>query len=259
MSITNLNRAGPRVLRMVSGALRFVLPIVIGIALLLSCTRFVLGADPAVRTGGRVPSGYMQVDGDGWTMTVPASWENVPVFKPDSPSTVMHLMASSKPIPTSVPERFPEYRVKDADLSLVVSRQPREGRDLASVANKADPCFRCGPDLRKERRVVDVRGRPGVLTDIVRADGSRKWVLVVQNDCYTYSAQARVRTDRVADMSEMVEHVLASAALKDSWKFLGHCAWEEWGSYLHGSGPSPVPGRGGVPTGSQGPSAPHIR
>jgi hypothetical protein len=58
----------------------------------------------------------------------------------------------------SVPERFPVYRVDDADLSLVVSRQPREGRDLASVANEADPCFRWAPDLRKERRVVDVGG-----------------------------------------------------------------------------------------------------
>ena len=80
-----------------------------------------------------------------------------------------------------------------------------------------------------------------MLTDIVRADGSRKWMLVVQNDCYTYSALARVRADRVTDMSEMVEHVFASAALKDSWKLLGDCAWEDWGSYLHGSSPSPCP------------------
>jgi hypothetical protein len=93
-----------------------------------------------------------------------------------------------------------------------------------------------------------------VLTDIVRADGSREWVLVVQNDCYIYSAHARLAADRVADTSEVVEQVLASAALKDSWKLLGHCAWEQWASYLHGSSPSPVPGRGGAPTGSQDPS-----
>lgn len=256
MSVTNLNRAGPRVLRLVSSALRFVLPIAIGVALLLSCTRFVLGADPAVRTGGRIPPGYMQVDADGWTMTVPASWENVPVFKPDSPSTVMHLMASSKPIPTSVPERFPEYRVDDADLSLLVSRQSRDWIDLDRVVNDTCFRFRCAPDLRKERRPVDVRGRPGVLTDVVRADGSREWVLVVQNDCYIYSAHARLAAGRVADMSEMVERVLASAALKDSWKLFGYCAWGKAGSYHHRSSPSPLPGRGGALTGSQGPSAP---
>jgi hypothetical protein len=255
MSLTDLNRAGHRVLRLVSGAFRFVLPIAIGVALLLSCTRFVLGADPAVRTGGRIPSGYMQVDADGWTMTVPASWENVPVFKPDSPSTVMHLMASSKPIPTSIPERFPEYRVGDADLSLLVSRQSRDWIDLDGVVNDTCFRFRCAPDLRKERRPVDVRGRPGVLTDVDRADGSREWVLVVQNDCYIYSAHARLAAGRVADMSAAVERVLASAALKDSWKLFGYCAWGKAGSYHHRSSLSPVPGRGGAPTGSQGPSA----
>jgi hypothetical protein len=255
MSITNLNRACHRVFRVVSTALRFVLPIVIGVAPVLVWTRLVFGAAPTVRTGGRIPIGYMQVDGDGWTMTVPAGWEHVPVFKPDSPDTVVHLMASSKPIPTSVPERYPAYRVNDAELSLVVSRDSRKWLDLDRVVNDTCFRFRCAPDLRKERRAVDVRGRPGVLTDIVRADGSREWVLVVQNDCYIYSAHAMIRADRVADMSEMVEHVLASAALKDSWKLLGHCAWEEWGSYLHRSSPSPVPGRG-APTGPQDPTAP---
>lgn len=257
MSMTNLNRAGHRVLRMVSSAFRRVLPIVIGVALVLAWTRFVFGAGPAVQKGGQIPVGYMRVDGDGWTMTVPVTWERVPVFKPDSPDTVMHLMASSKPIPTSVPERYPAYRANDAELSLVVSRDARKWRDLDRVVNDTCFRFRCAPDLRKERRAVDVRGRPGVLTDIVRADGSREWVLVVQNDCYIYSAHARVRGDRVADMSEMVEQVLASAALKDSWKLFGHCAWEKWGSYLHRSSPSPLPGRGGaLPTGSQDPSAP---
>jgi hypothetical protein len=244
MSLTNLNRARHRVFRVVLGSIRLVLPIVVGVALVLAWTRFVFGTGPAVRTGGQVPVGYMQVDGDGWTMTVPVNWEHVPVFKPDSPDTVVHLMASSTPIPT----RFSEYRVDDAELSLVVSRHSRRWLDLNWVVNEGDSCFRCGPDLRKERRVVDVRGRRGVLTDVVRADGSREWRLVVQNECYTYAAHARVRADRVADVSEMVEQVLASAALKNSWKLLGHCAWEEWGSYLHRSSPSPVPDRGGAPT-----------
>jgi hypothetical protein len=189
-------------------------------------------------------------------MTVPVSWERVPVFKPDSPDTIIHLMASSKPIPTSVPERFPEYRVDDADLSLVVSRRSRDWIDLDRVINDTCFQFRCAPDLRKERRPVDVRGRPGVLTDVVRADGSREWVLVVQNDCYIYSAHVRVHADRVADTFEAVEQVLASAALKNSWKLLGHCAWEKWGSYLHPSSPSSVPGRGGEPTRSQDSSVP---
>jgi hypothetical protein len=69
-----------------------------------------------------------------------------------------------------------------------------------------------------------------VLTDVVRAGGSREWVLVMQNNCYIYSAHARLAAGRVADMSEMVERVLAS--------------------------PPPVPGCGGVPTGSQGRSSP---
>src|ERR1700687_2344995 len=200
MSITNLNRLGHRVLPTISSVLRFVLPIVIGVAPLLVWTRLVFGAGPTVRFGGRIPVGYMQVDGDGWTMTVPASWERVPVFKPDSPDTVVHLMASSKPIPTSVPERYPAYRVNEAELSLVVSRDSRRWLDLDRVVNDTCFRFRCAPDLRKERRVVDVRGRPGVLTDIVRADGSREWVLVLQNDCYIYSAHARLAADRVPEM-----------------------------------------------------------
>ena len=97
--------------------------------------------------------------------------------------------------------------------------------------------------------------RWGVLTDLTRADGSREWTLVVQNDCYIYEAHARLAADRVVDMSEAVEQVLASAAVKNSRKLLGHCAWEEWGSYLHRSSPSAVPGRG-APTGSQNPYAP---
>jgi hypothetical protein len=250
-----MNRAGHRVVRVVSTAVRFVLPIVIGVAPVLVWTRLVFGAAPMVRTGGRIPIGYMQVDADGWTMTVPAGWERVPVFKPDSPDTVVHVMASPRPIPTSVPERFPEYRFHDAELSLVVSRDSRKWGDLDRIVNDTCFRFRCAPDLRRERRAVDVRGRPGVLTDIVRADGSRELVLVVQNDCYIYSAHAWVRADRVADMFEMVEHVFASAALKDSWKFLGHCAWEEWRSYLHRPSPSPVPDHG-APAGPKNPTAP---
>jgi hypothetical protein len=248
--------AGHRLLRAASDAFRLVLPIVIGLAIPLAYARAVFGAAPAMRTGGHVPPGFMRVDSDGWTMTVPVGWELVPVFKPDSPDTVMHLMSSSKPIPTSVPERFPEYRVKDAELSLVVSRRSRDWTDLDRVVNDTCFRFRCAPDLRKERRRVDVRGRPGVLTDIVRADGSREWLLVVQNDCYIYSAHARLAADRVADMSGMVEEVLASATLNDSWKLLGHCDWEEWGSYFHRPSASPVPRRGGAPTGSQDPSDP---
>jgi hypothetical protein len=196
----------------------------------------------------------MQVDGQGWTMTVPASWESAPVFRPDSPDTVMHLFASSRVTPPG-PESWPEYRARDADLTVIVSRLSRDPLDLDFVLDSDDFCYRCPPDLRRDRHVVDVHGRWGVLTDLTRADGSREWNLVVQNDCYIYEAHARLAADRVADMSEAVEQVLASAAVKNSGKLLGHCAWEEWGSYLHRSSPSPVPGRG-APTGSQNPSAP---
>lgn len=63
-----------------------------------------------------------------------------------------------------------------------------------------------------------------MLTDVVRAGGSREWVLVMQNDCYIYSAHARLAAGRVADMSEMVERVLASAALKTAGCFSGTAA-----------------------------------
>jgi len=225
MSLTNLNqRARHALFRAVLVVLRFVLPVVIGIALLLGGTRFVLGAGPAVRTGGHVPAGYMQVDGDGWNMTVPASWESDPPFKPDSPDTVVHLFASSR-VTVPGPESWPEYRARDAYLSVVVSRMSRDLIDLDSVVDSEDLCYQCPPDLRRDRHVVDVHGRWGVLTDVTRADGTRKWSLVVQNDCYVYVADAKVVASRVGDMSEAVERVLASGAIKNSGKHLGRC----WG------------------------------
>src|SRR5439155_21862703 len=135
MARTNLKKSACHpVVRAVSVVLRFVLPIVIGIALLFASTRFVFGAPPAVRTVGHVPAGYMQVDGDGWTMTVPASWESDPPFKPDSPDTVMHLFASSRVTPPG-PESWPEYRARDAYLSVVVSRMSRNPLDLDFVVD----------------------------------------------------------------------------------------------------------------------------
>src|SRR5712691_11988321 len=112
MSVTNLtNHVGHRVIRAVSVPLRFVLPIVIGVAPYLAYFLLFLGG-PAMRTGGQIPSGYMQIDGEGWTMTVPASWESAPVFRPDSPFTVVDLFASSQAAPTAIPER-PEYRARN--------------------------------------------------------------------------------------------------------------------------------------------------
>jgi hypothetical protein len=70
-----------------------------------------------------------------------------------------------------------------------------------------------------------VHGRAGVLTDVTRADGTRTWALVVQNECYIYVANAKVVAARVGDMSEAVERVLASGAIKDSGKHFRRC----WG------------------------------
>jgi hypothetical protein len=242
--------------RVVSTAARVLLPIIFGTVLLVACTRSILGALPAWRTGGDVPPGHAQVRSDGWTMTVPASWEWVAVFKPDSPTTVMHLIADTKPVPMSVPEQLPEDRAGDAELKLVVSRQSRDWADLDWVENDAASCSRCAPELRRERRTVDVRGRPGVVIDVVRADGSREWVLIVQNDCYIYAAHARLTSASLADMSEAVERALSSAALGDAWKLFGHCAWEEFGSYLHPARPTHTATPGGTPNGSEEPSAP---
>lgn len=223
MSLTNFKHAGHRLLRVVSSALRVVLPVLIGLALPLGYGLLLFGAPPAVRTGGQVPAGYMQVAQDGWTMTVPASWEIAPRFKPDSPSSVVGVFASSKPVPTSGPEQFPQYRESNAELSLYVSRTSRDGRDLDSAVGRRDSCFRCSPVLRTDRRAMDVRGRYGILTDVARADGSREWTLVVQNDCYTYRAHATLVAAWVPHMSKTVEQVLASAVVNGSGKLLKWC------------------------------------
>src|SRR6266566_3784209 len=132
MSITKLaKRARHRVARAVSVVLPYALAIVIGVAPVAAYLLYFFGG-PALRTGGHVPVGYMQVDGQGWTMTVPASWESAPVFRPDSPSTVVHLFASSNVVSTSGPESWPEYRARDADLTVVVSRLSRHLDDLNS-------------------------------------------------------------------------------------------------------------------------------
>ena len=225
MSLMNLaKRARHRLARTVSVVLPFALAIVIGVAPVAAYLLYFFGG-PALRTGGHVPAGYMQVDGRGWTMTVPASWESASVFRPDSPSTVVHLVASSHEVPTSGPESWPEYRARDADLTVVVSRLSRHLDDLDSEVESGDFCYRCPPDLSEDRRVVDVHGRWGVLTDLTRADGSREWSLVVQNDCYIYVAEAKVVAARVGDMSEAVERALASGAIKNSGKHFRRC----WG------------------------------
>ena len=224
MSLTNLaKRARQRVARTVSLVLPFALAIVIGVAPVAAYLLCFFGG-PAMRTGSHVPVGYVQVDGQGWTMTVPARWESAPVFRPDSPFTVVHLFASSHVTPPG-PESWPEYRARDADLTLVVSRMSRDLVDLDFEVGSDDFCYRCPPDLSEDRRVVDVHGRWGVLTDVTRADGSREWTLVVQNDCYIYVADAKVVAARVGDMSEAVERVLASGAIKDSGKHFRRC----WG------------------------------
>src|SRR5437879_3081650 len=117
MSLTNLkNRGFHPVARRVSVVLPFALAFVIGVAPVAAYLLYFF-AGPAMRTGGHVPAGFMQVDGQGWTMRVPASWESAPVFRPDSPDTVMHLFASSRVTPPG-PESWPEYRARDADLTV---------------------------------------------------------------------------------------------------------------------------------------------
>src|SRR3990170_3486555 len=155
--LTNMSRVGRRILWVISTALRVALPIAIGLALPLGYGLLLFGAPPAVRTGGQVPAGYMQVDQDGWTMTVPATWEIAPRFKPDSPSSVVGVFASSKPVPTSGTEQFPQYRESNAELSVYVSRTSRDGRALDSAVARQDSCFRCSPVLRTDQRAIDVR------------------------------------------------------------------------------------------------------
>jgi hypothetical protein len=136
----------------------------------------------------------------------------------------MHLFASSQVTPPG-PESWSEYRARDADLTVVVSRMSRDPVDFDFQVNSADFCYQCPPDLRRDQRVLDVHGRWGVLTDVTRADGTRKWTLVVQNDCYIYVARAKVVAARVGDMSQAVERALASGAIKDSGKHFRRC----WG------------------------------
>lgn len=188
--------------------------------------------------GDDIPTGWMEVASDGWVMIVPADWQPDPVFRPDSPFTSVYITRPSEAarravMPTSPPPTFrplnktdPPVHVPRPYLTLSVSRLPREGRDLEAATRRyaRDSCYGCPPDLRRDQRSVDVHGRPGTLTEVVRADGSREWTLVAQNDCYTYAAWVRVVSGEVRQWSETVERILASARVDESGPLFGQCA-----------------------------------
>lgn len=143
-------------------------------------------------------------------MTVPAGWESYAVFKPDSPAIVADMYAVG-------PEARRAAAATDAEpyARLIVWRTPRGPFSLERELTAANWwCRTCATDLRQDRRVVRVGQRWGVLTDADRSDGSREWILFVQNDCFTYQAHARVVSEHVADASAAVERVLASARIK---------------------------------------------
>lgn len=163
------------------------------------------------------------IDRQGWRMTVPRDWESYAFFGPDSPFIVSYLYA---PAPADSAGDATSADDSDAEppVSVLVSRQSlKVGADfeLAETAK----CWRCLPDLQREVRPVDVHGRWGVREDILRADGSRVWILVVENDCYVYTLRAEAPAAHAAGVADSVERVLSSAAVARTGKKIGHC----WG------------------------------
>lgn len=193
-----------------------------------------LACAPATRTGGEIPGGWMEVAKDGWAMIVPADWETEPAWPYASISITRPSYRQRDAMRPSLPP--PTFRALDATatpvdiaapwLTLTVSRLARDGRalDAATRSYTRDRCFKCAPDLRRALRAVDVGGRRGMLSHVVRASGAHEWTLVVQNDCRTYVARVHVDADEGPRVADTVERVLASARVKGDGRLFGQCA-----------------------------------
>lgn len=103
-------------------------------------------------------------------------------------------------------------------VSMQVSRFTRQGLDYEFAVFELHDDPWCSASLRVcdeavvSEDVIRVGGQWGVLREARRADGSHRWTLVVQNDCYTYNADAQVSPDRLNDAAAIV-HVLSSTSV----------------------------------------------
>lgn len=170
-------------------------------------------------------------------MRVPADWTPDPVFRPDSPFTSLVITVPSDAtrrarMPTPAPPTFrpllesePPIQVPRPYLSLIVSHFEDDDLDLGEVTRRSvrRSCFLCSPDVRDVQGWVDVHGRAGTLTDVLRADGSRHWTLVTQNQCDTYVVDVSVRPGHVEELAETVERVLASFSVEADGGLFGRC------------------------------------
>lgn len=131
-----------------------------------------------------------------------------------APPTFRPLLESEPPVPVPVPY-----------LSLIVSHFEGDDFDLTEATRRYvhRSCFGCSPHVRDVQGWVDVQGRAGTLTDVLRADGSRHWTLVTQNQCDTYVVGVTVRPGHVEELSETVERVLASFSVETEGGLFGRC------------------------------------
>jgi len=195
----------------------------IGFALVAMALVAVIGAtaSPARALSNGAGQGFRVIDRQGWRMTVPGDWESYAFFGPDSPFTVAYLYAPSSPADSAS-----EASVEDPDaepyLKVLVSRLPSDVTADLELAWAAK-CDRCLPDTQREVRAVDLHGRWGVREDILRADGSRVWILVVQNDCHTYRVYFEAPAAHAAQAADTVERVLSSASVARTGKMIGRC------------------------------------
>jgi hypothetical protein len=171
-----------------------------------------------------IDDGYATVSDKGWAMAVPTEWKTYRGGGPDTPYSV--FVAYPKDIPEGTPSsssvqvlRFPRRDLDFGSASLKLTRDP-----WCALPQPTQQPWSVCDDTRLGIDVVSVGGRWGVLQEVRNQDGSHRWTLVVQNDCYTYAADARVSADQLADQTTIVSHMLASARIAPrSKKAFGVC------------------------------------
>jgi hypothetical protein len=176
----------------------------------------------AVRATLSVPdsAGYASVSNNGWSMLVPTSWETYGTGG---------LFGNPFGVLVAFPKELADSAAPRA-VTMQVLRFPREDATyhMAVFELTQDPwCAlpnRLCDEVIVSMDVVGVGGRVGVLREARRADGSHRWALVVQNDCYTYVADAQVSADRLDDHGAVVARALSTAKIAGrSRSLLGSC------------------------------------
>jgi hypothetical protein len=162
---------------------------------------------------------YASVSNNGWAMVVPTSWETYGEGLLGNPFGV--FVAFPKDLVNSASPRA---------VAMQVLRFPRDGAEYGTAVfelNQDPWCSLSGrvcDEAIVSVDVIAVGDRMGVLREARRADGSHRWTLIVQNDCFTYAANAQVSADRLNDSAALVARVLSSAKIAaHTRRFFGSC------------------------------------